>query len=157
MKPDWLVGIGVNVPLIDTSGRSDKVAAAHSAVSQVQFLKSQAKQDLTVLVQKTYLEANQAIEEVQGLNSSLSLAQENLLLRKKAFTQGLSNSLEVVDAELYLASIKTQQSAARFKYLISLNKLLALTSEMNAYSSYLTSSVTSDFESKTDTASQSKG
>ncbi|MCK8086970.1 TolC family protein [Vibrio sp. 1CM8B] len=157
MKPDWLVGIGVNVPLIDTSGRSDKVAAAHSAVSQVQFLKSQAKQDLTVLVQKTYLEANQAIEEVQGLNSSLSLAQENLLLRKKAFTQGLSNSLEVVDAELYLASIKTQQAAARFKYLISLNKLLALTSEMNAYSSYLTSSVTSDFDSKTDTASQSKG
>ncbi|TCN73406.1 outer membrane protein TolC [Vibrio crassostreae] len=157
MKPDWLVGIGVNVPLIDTSGRSDKVAAAHSAVSQVQFLKSQAKQDLTVLVQKTYLEANQAIEEVQGLNSSLSLAQENLFLRKKAFTQGLSNSLEVVDAELYLASIKTQQSAARFKYLISLNKLLALTSEMNAYSSYLTSSVTSDFDSKTDTASQSKG
>ncbi|CAH6832227.1 Outer membrane protein [Vibrio chagasii] len=157
MKPDWLVGIGVNVPLLDTSGRSDKVAAAHSAVSQVKFLKSQAKQDLTVLVQKTYLEANQAIEEVQGLNSSLSLAQENLLLRKKAFTQGLSNSLEVVDAELYLASIKTQQSAARFKYLISLNKLLALTSEMNAYSSYLTSSVTSDFDSKTDTASQSKG
>ncbi|MFA0221051.1 TolC family protein [Vibrio splendidus] len=157
MKPDWLVGIGVNVPLLDTSGRSDKVAAAHSAVSQVQFLKSQAKQDLTVLVQKTYLEANQAIEEVQGLNSSLALAQENLLLRKKAFTQGLSNSLEVVDAELYLASIKTQQSAARFKYLISLNKLLALTSEMNAYSSYLTSSVLSDFDSKTDTDSQSKG
>ena len=157
MKPDWLVGIGVNVPLLDTSGRSDKVAAAHSAVSQVKFLKSQAKQDLTVLVQKTYLEANQAIEEVQGLNSSLSLAQENLLLRKKAFTQGLSNSLEVVDAELYLASIKTQQSAARFKYLISLNKLLALSSEMNAYASYLTSSVTSDFDSKTDTASQSKG
>ena len=157
MKPDWLVGIGVNVPLLDTSGRSDKVAAAHSAVSQVQFLKSQAKQDLTVLVQKTYLEANQAIEEVQGLNSSLSLAQENLSLRKKAFTQGLSNSLEVVDAELYLASIKTQQSAARLKYLISLNKLLALTSEMNAYSSYLTSSVPSDFDSKADTASQSKG
>ncbi|PTP32359.1 TolC family protein [Vibrio splendidus] len=157
MKPDWLVGIGVNVPLLDTSGRSDKVAAAHSAVSQVQFLQSQAKQDLTVLVQKTYLEANQAIEEVQGLNSSLALAQENLLLRKKAFTQGLSNSLEVVDAELYLASIKTQQSAARFKYLISLNKLLALTSEMNAYSSYLTSSVPSDFDSKTDTDSQSKG
>lgn len=157
MKPDWLVGIGVNVPLIDTSGRSDKVAAAHSAVSQVQFLKSQAKQDLTVLVQKTYLEANQAIEEVQGLNSSLSLAQENLSLRKKAFTQGLSNSLEVVDAELYLASIKTQQSAARFKYLISLNKLLALTSEMNAYSSYLTSSVSSDFDSRTDTDSQLKG
>ncbi|MCW1888906.1 hypothetical protein OK016_00560 [Vibrio chagasii] len=41
------------------------------------------------MVQKTYLEANQAIEECSGaLNSSLSLAQENLLLRKKAFTKG---------------------------------------------------------------------
>lgn len=141
MKPDWLVGIGVNVPLVDTSGRSDKVAAAHSAVSQVQYLKSQAKQDLTVLVQKTYLEAQQAVEEVQGLNSSLSLAQENLSLRKKAFNQGLSTSLEVVDAELYLASIKTQQSVARFQYLVSLNKLLALSSEMNAFPSYSTSAV----------------
>ncbi|MGF1756219.1 TolC family protein, partial [Vibrio makurazakiensis] len=101
MKPDWLVGIGVNVPLVDTSGRSEKVSAAHSAVSQVKYLKAQAKQDLTVLVQKTYLEAQQAVEEVIGLESSLSLAQANLSLRKKAFNQGLSNSLEVVDAELY--------------------------------------------------------
>ena len=150
MKPDWLVGIGVNVPLIDTSGRSDKVAAAHSAVSQVQYLKAQAKQDLKVLVQKTYLEAQQSIEEVLGLNSSLSLAQENLSLRKKAFNQGLANSLEVVDAELYLASIKTQQSVARFQYLISLNKLLALSSEMTTYSTYLHNAVLPISESRTE-------
>ncbi|NOH98956.1 TolC family protein [Vibrio sp. 99-70-13A1] len=150
MKPDWLVGIGVSVPLIDTSGRSDKVAAAHSAVSQVQYLKAQAKQDLKVLVQKTYLEAQQSIEEVLGLNSSLSLAQENLSLRKKAFNQGLANSLEVVDAELYLASIKTQQSVARFQYLISLNKLLALSSEMKTYSTYLHNAVLPISESRTE-------
>ncbi|MBW3696918.1 TolC family protein [Vibrio sp. T187] len=142
MKPDWLVGIGVNIPLVDTSGRSEKVSAAHSAVSQVQFLKAQAKQDLTVLVQKTYLEAQQSVEEVIGLDSSISLAQENLSLRKKAFNQGLSNSLEVVDAELYLASIKTQQSVARFQYLISLNKLLALSSEMDTFPSYKNNAIT---------------
>ena len=39
MKPDWLVGIGVNVPLLDTSGRSDKVAAAHSAVLRILCVK----------------------------------------------------------------------------------------------------------------------
>jgi len=142
MKPDWLVGIGVNIPLVDTSGRSEKVSAAHSAVTQVKYLKAQAKQDLTVLVQKTYLEAQQSVEEVMGLDSSISLAKENLSLRKKAFNQGLSNSLEVVDAELYLASIKTQQSVARFQYLISLNKLLALSSEMDTFSSYTNNSIT---------------
>ncbi|USD66477.1 TolC family protein [Vibrio sp. SCSIO 43136] len=136
MKPDWLVGIGVSVPIIDTNGRSDRAQAAHSAVLQVQYLRDQAKRDLSVLVEKTYLEAEQAVEEVHGLNSSLKLANENLNLRSKAFTQGLSNSLEVVDAELYLASIKTQQHLAKYNYLISLSKLLALSNEMSTFAQY---------------------
>lgn len=143
MKPDWMVGIGVSVPLIENGGRNQKVKAAHSAVSQVQYLKAQAKQDLSVLVQKTYLEAQQAKQEVNGLESSLTLASENLSLRQKAFAQGLSTSLDVVDAELYLASIKTQQSAAKFNYLLSLTKLLALSSQMDAFDTYERTSVTS--------------
>ncbi|TYW41863.1 TolC family protein [Vibrio cholerae] len=141
MKPDWLVGVGVNIPLIENSGRSEQVKAANSAVNQVRYLKAQAKQDLIVLVEKTYLEAEQALEEVTGLNSSLNLAQENLRLRQKAFSQGLSTSVDVVDAELYLASIRTQQSLASFNYLISLNKLLALSSEMSSFSTYNQSAV----------------
>ncbi|SYZ81449.1 outer membrane protein [Vibrio paracholerae] len=141
MKPDWLVGIGVNIPLIENTGRSEQVKAANSAVNQVRYLKAQAKQDLSVLVEKTYLEAEQALEEVTGLNSSLNLAQENLRLRQKAFSQGLSTSVDVVDAELYLASIRTQQSLASFNYLISLNKLLALSSEMSSFSTYHQSAV----------------
>ncbi|MCS0445935.1 TolC family protein [Vibrio diabolicus] len=136
MKPDWLVGVGVSIPLIESTGRSEKVKAAQSVVSQVDSLKSQAKQDLSLLVQKTYLEAQQAIDEVQGLESSIELANENLRLREKAFTQGLSSSLDVVDAQLYVASIETQRSAARFRYLISLTKLLALSSEMNSFEQY---------------------
>ncbi|MVB34542.1 TolC family protein [Vibrio cholerae] len=141
MKPDWLVGVGVNIPLIENSGRSEQVKAANSAVNQVRYLKAQAKQDISVLVEKTYLEAEQALEEVTGLNSSLNLAQENLRLRQKAFSQGLSTSVDVVDAELYLASIRTQQSLASFNYLISLNKLLALSSEMSSFSTYHQSAV----------------
>ncbi|EHT4941960.1 TPA: TolC family protein [Vibrio vulnificus] len=139
MKPDWLVGVGVNIPLLENTGRSDKVKAANSIVSQVQSLKAQAKEDLSVLVQKTYLEAQQAIDEVIGLESSIRLAKENLDLREKAFNQGLSTSLEVVDAQLYFASVETQQSAARFRYLLSLTKLLALSSEMNSFNQYQSS------------------
>lgn len=136
MKPDWLVGVGVNVPLLESSGRTDQVRAAHSAVSQVKYLKAQAKQDLSVLVQKTYLEAQQAQEEVQGLESSILLADENLKLRQKAFSQGLSTSTDVVDAQLYVASVQTQKAAASFNYLLSLSKLLALSSEMDAFNQY---------------------
>lgn len=136
MTPDWLVGVGVKLPLIDNSGRSENIQAAQSAVLQVNHLRQQATQDLSVLVEKTYFEAEQAIEEVEGLNASIQLAKENLKLRNKAFTQGLSTSLEVVDAELYLAGVKTQQQLASFNYLIALNKLLALASDINAFKQY---------------------
>ena len=136
MKPDWLVGIGVNIPLIENSGRSEKVKAAHSAVNQVKYLKAQAKQDLSILVKKTYLEAQQAQEEVTGLASSLDLAKENIRLREKAFSQGLSTSTDVVDAQLYLASIQTQRAAASFNYLVSLTKLLALSNQMSSFPQY---------------------
>lgn len=136
LNPDWMVGVGVSIPLLENTGRSHQVKAANSLVSQVQSLRAQAEQDLTVLVEKTYKEAEQALEEAQGLNSSLRLAQENLSLRQKAFNQGLSTSLDVVDAELYLASIRTQQAVAGFNYLISLSKLLAVSSEMDAFAQY---------------------
>ncbi|MUK91951.1 TolC family protein [Aliivibrio fischeri] len=136
ITPDWLVGVGVNVPLLDNKGRSDKVVAAHSAIQQVKYLKTQAKQDLALLVEKTYREALQAIDEYNGLASSLELAKENVQLREKAFKQGLSTSLDVVDAELYLASIKTQRSLASFNYVISLVKLLALSNQTDTFVQY---------------------
>ncbi|MCG6200508.1 TolC family protein [Psychromonas antarctica] len=140
VTPDWFIGVGISVPLFENTGRSHTIQAAHSAVLQVRHLRQQAKQDLTVLVEKIYFGAQQAIEEVQGLDSSLALAVENLKLRKKAFNQGLSTSLDVIDAELYLASIKTQQQVASFNYIIALTKLLALSSDMSAFTQYESSS-----------------
>jgi outer membrane protein TolC len=136
LTPDWFVGVGMSLPLLESSGRSNQVQAAHSTVKQIDYMRAQAMQDLGVLVQKTHLEAEQAIEEVKGLEASISLATENLNLRKKAFTQGLSSSLDVVDAELYLAQIQTQQHVAQYSYLIALNRLLALSNSMQEFRFY---------------------
>lgn len=134
--PDWLVGVGVSIPLLDSSGRSEKVGAAHSAIKKVGYLRAQAKQDLSLLVEKTYREANQALEEYNGLASNVSMANENIRLQKKAFSQGLATSLDVVDAEMYLNSIKTQRSAAAYQYVLSLSRLLAVSGEVDSFNQY---------------------
>lgn len=135
-SPDWLVGVGVSIPLLDTSGRSDKVGAAYSAIKKVGYLRAQAKQDLSLLVEKTYREANQALEEYNGLGSNVEMAEENIRLQKKAFSQGLSTSLDVVDAEMYLNSIKIQRSAAAYQYVLSLSRLLAVSGEADSFTQY---------------------
>ncbi len=148
LTPDWAVGVGVSIPLIDNGGRSDKLKAAHSTAVQVNYLRAQAEQDLSLLVEKTWREANQALEEYQGLASSVLLADENLRLREKAFVQGLSTSLDVVDAELYLASIKTQQLAASYQYVLSLSRLLAVSGDMNRFPEFQAAAISHSLSSK---------
>lgn len=134
--PDWMVGVGVSVPLIDNSGRASKVSAANSTVRQISYVRAQAERDLGLLVEKTYREAQLALEEYQGLETSQALAEENLRIRLKAFNQGLATSLDVVDAEMYQASVKTQRQAAAYNHVLALAKLTALSGEMANFSQY---------------------
>lgn len=136
LRPDWVVGVGVSIPLVDPTGRSGKLNAAHSTVTQVDYLRAQAIRDLTTLVEKTYRESQQALEEYSGLESSIALAKENLHLRNKAFSQGLATSIDVIDAELFLASVRTQRLVASYHYVISLSQLMALSGGISNFESY---------------------
>jgi len=72
IAPDWEIGVGINIPILDSSGRAGKTKAAHSAVMQVNYLRAQAVSDLSVLVEKTYKEAIQALEELESTFSRLA-------------------------------------------------------------------------------------
>jgi len=141
MMPDWAVGLGLSFDLLDRSGQSDKIEAAESAILQVRHLDRQARRDLRVLVEKTWQEAVQARNEFNGLESSLGLAKENIELREKAFAQGFSTSLEVVDAQLFLTAVRTQRMAAAYNYVNALARLLSLSGRRDEMAKYRKSGV----------------
>ncbi len=117
LAPDWFVGVGMSFTLFNREGRAEKLASAKMAIRQVESLIAQAEKDLSIVTEKNYREAMQAIEEYQGLESSLELAKESVSLRNKSFSQGLSTSLDVVDAEMFLANVKIQRSLAVYNYI----------------------------------------
>ncbi len=148
--PDWQVGVGVNFTLLDRVGRSKSIAAAHKARDSVTSIKQGTKRFLDLAARVAYREANQALRQYIGLNASLELGQENLRLRNKAFIEGLSTSVELVDAELFVAAVKLEQSAAAYAYIVSLARLLALTGEMESFTDYLSRGIqVSSYESTT--------
>jgi len=136
LAPDWVVGVGVTIPLFDRSGRSGNLAAAKSMVKRIDAMQLQAQSDLSVLVEKSYHQTKQALEEYKGLGSSLKLAEETVELRVKAFNQGLATSLDVVDAELFRASIKTQRAVAAYKHVVTLAKLYAVSGQLQSFLLY---------------------
>jgi len=136
LAPDWMIGVGVSIPIIERDGRGGKLAAARSTLKRIDLLKNQARSDLTVLLERTYRQAEQALEEYKGLGSSEELARETVDLRIKAFSQGLSTSLDVVDAELFLASVKSQRALALYNHVVALAKLVAVSGDLPSFFQY---------------------
>lgn len=136
LAPDWFIGVGVSFTLFDRDGRSEKLESAKTAIRQVDSLIAQAEKDLSILTEQNYHEAMQAMEEYHGLESSLELAEESVKLRNKSFSQGLSTSLDVVDAEMFLAGVKIQRSLAVYNYIKYLSKLLVLSGDINQFAEY---------------------
>jgi outer membrane protein TolC len=133
VEPDWMVGVGVSIPLISRDGRSGKVLAAKSALLQARYTKAQTKQDLSLLIDQSYRQMLQAKEEVDALDVSLALASENLRLRELAFNQGLSTSIDRVDAELSLTAVKTKQLGAKYRYMQAYAKVMAVSGQVDEY------------------------
>ena len=133
VEPDWMVGVGVKVPLLSRDGRSGKVQAAKSALLQARYTKAQTQQDLSLLLDQSYRQLQQAQEEAVALNTSLSLAEENLRLREIAFNQGLSTSIDRVDAELKLSAVKTQQLGAKYRYVQSYARLMSISGQLDDF------------------------
>ena len=142
LAPDWFVGVGVSFTIFDRDGRYENLQQAHTATRQVDFLIAQAQKDLSILTEQTYSHAEQAYDEYEGLASSIELGRESVELRYKSFSQGLSTSLDVVDAEMFLAGVSIQRSVAVYNYVVALSQLLVLSGDVDHFAEYQQRAVT---------------
>ena len=124
--PKWFAGVAVNINLLSATGRSEQYEAAKIVDQQLVLLQQQAKQDLSILVEKTYNEVILYLDEFKAIDSSLAMAEENVKLRRIAYNSGLSTSLELNDAELFLAAKKTERLKVAYDYVQKLSYLMIL-------------------------------
>lgn len=107
------------------------------AVSEsVDFLTKQAERDIQTLVKKQFTEIQKQQEQLESLKKSLAFAEELVRVREKAFYEGFAKSVDVVDANLYLASIRMKKLQALFamdKALTEMLETCGLSNTLNQY------------------------
>jgi len=133
MAPKWMAGVLLKVDILKTKDRNQEIQAAKLLHSKLQNLKEQAKEDLAILVSKTYNEMLLYRDEYNSLSSSIALADENYKLRSLAFKEGLSTSLEVVKAQMFVASIKTKKANAAYNYIQRVARLTVLSGDYREF------------------------
>ena len=131
--PNWMAGVAVKFEIFGRSDRSSDIQAAELLHSKVSYLKAQAQEDLRLAVEKTYKEMLLYKDEFNSLSSSLSLAQENYKLRNIAFSEGLSTSVEVVEAQMFLSGAKTKRFNAAYNYVQKLSQLCVLSGDREVF------------------------
>ncbi len=135
---DFTLQAGIRVPLF-TGGRiKGDITQAESALRQrkaeAENIRGQIDQD----VRTALLNLNAAKEQVEVAKQNVELANESLARSKDRFTSGVTDSVEVVQAEQALASANDQHITSLYNHnfaKLSLARALGVT--RTSYSQYL--------------------
>lgn len=137
-EPDWIAGIGLKFTLWDNKDRNASIAAANSLVTKAQAAHDEARNRIQTAVQTAYLKSNEAREAYRLTESTLSLAKENLRLREKGFSEGLSTADEVNDARTKLLAAEIARRVAAYRFVVAWAMLNAACGDMNAFEQSVT-------------------
>ncbi len=129
LEPRWAVGINLNFNLFNGFKDYTKLQATIHMEDELKFMEADVKSKIGLLVNKTYKDILNARDKYNKLETSISLADENLRLNEKRFETGLGTSLEVIDARLSYEKIQVDRKVALFEYYKSINELLQATGE----------------------------
>ena len=137
-EPDnWVVGVGLQWNIFNGFSDKNKIAQAKAQREGVELLTAQAEKDVQTLVKKHYTEIEKQREQLQSLQESLEFARELVRVRNQAFSEGLSSSTDVADANLYLASIEIKCYQALFEMDKVLAQLLETCGLSGEYANYM--------------------
>ena len=131
--PTWFAGVMVKIDLLQRKDRSEEVQSAKLLNDKVKYLRLEALDGLALLVEKSYKEMMSDREEFNALNSSIELAKENYKLRTVAFKEGLSTSVELVDAQMFLLGAKTKRLNAAYNFVQKLSQLSVLAGDREMF------------------------
>ena len=137
-EPDWIAGIGLKFTLWDNKDRNASIAAANSLVTKAQAAHDEARNRIQTAGQTAYLKSNEAREAYRLTDSTLSLAKENLRLREKGFSEGLSTADEVNDARTKLLAAEIARRVAAYRFVVAWAMLNAACGDMNAFEQSVT-------------------
>ncbi|MDN3546645.1 TolC family protein [Kinneretia asaccharophila] len=136
-RGDWVAGVGLRINLWDSLDHQALERGHARQIAQAQASDAQARSDIALLVEQQWRATEAARERYQAMAAQEALGQELLRLRQAALRQGSGTALELIDAELNLAKLRTERAQLAYDYLMSLTQLLAASGQIGRLGEYL--------------------
>jgi outer membrane protein TolC len=129
----YQVTLGLRVPLFTGGLVSAQVARARSEESRVQEARRDVKAQVGYEIQVAQAELDAAVHEVDVANLAVSLSTEALTQARHRFEAGVSNNIEVINAQDELARANDNQISALYRLNQSRADLARATGQLESF------------------------
>ena len=136
-RADWVAGVGVRWTLYDSVDRNALSASSYQKIEQARLTDDQARSDIGLLVEKNWRAVEQTRMQFLATQASVDLAAEVLRLRQSGLREGVSTTLDLIDAETNQAKVHTERAQVAYDYVLALARLLESAARTDEFASYL--------------------
>jgi outer membrane protein TolC len=126
------VGLQLNIPLFAGGGVSSSIRQALAARDRAEQLLEAGRRDLGLRVHKEFRGLTENIPKISALEQALLSADQLLLSSSKSFQAGSRTVVDVLNAEQKRTVVLRDLAQARYIYLMSNIRLLALVGAADA-------------------------
>lgn len=137
-----MAGVSVHWTLWGPLDRRSSNRSTLAQIHQAEYSDQQAKEDISVLVEMNWRTVNDARQAYFALDSNIALANEFLRLRQAGLREGTSTVSDLIDAEVNLKKVMTEQAQAANDYIQALMHLLTSAGIPDQFEDYLNSAST---------------
>lgn len=123
--PRSAIGVGFTWNIFDGLDREKNIRQAKLTRESLQYGREKAVSELEVAVDKLYSQLQNALDNVDALNTTIQMSRELVRIRKKSFQEGMATSTQVTDAETLLSKVQIAYLLAYYQYDVALANLLA--------------------------------
>ncbi|MHB9099732.1 MAG: TolC family protein [Syntrophales bacterium] len=123
VRDSLYAGIGLNFPFFEGGLRKAEVSEAKARERQAALFYEDMKKGIAIEVQTAYLDLVTQKGILQFLDDQVAFARDNYQAVARQFDFGLSNSLDVLDANTLLVSAETKAVSAVYNYRLALLRM----------------------------------
>ncbi len=110
---NWGVTVGANFTIFDGNARSAAVDQGMAQKRQIQEQALLLRRAIAMQVTQAFYDVQAAAERIVQAQAAIELARENLRIVENRYREGMSTSVELLDAQTTLTAAQTRVVAAR--------------------------------------------
>lgn len=133
IKPEWIAGLGVNLTLWDARDRLESFKSARAALRQARLTRNDVMNLVRTATETAWLHTQNAREQYNLTASDVSLAKENLKLKKAGFGEGLYTALDVTQARDQLIAAEVERRVSAYEFVVNYALLHVIAGEMGEF------------------------